>query len=67
MTKEQGTLFDDLPAYVGRVSKHPAYRVWKGMIGRCCHPSNSIGNGCNRPGRKRSVSPRRQGATERKP
>ena len=41
MTKEQGTLFDDLPASVGQVSKHPAYRVWKGMIGRCCRPSNS--------------------------
>lgn len=41
MTKEQGTLVDDLPAYLGQVSKHPAYRVWKGMIGRCCRPTHS--------------------------
>lgn len=39
MTKEQGTLFDDPPAYVGRVSKHPLYRVWCGMITRCGNPN----------------------------
>lgn len=38
MTKEQGTLFDDLPAYVGRVSKHPLYAVWQTMRRRCADP-----------------------------
>jgi hypothetical protein len=38
MTKLQGTLFDDLPAYVGPVSKHPVYRVWSGMMSRCHNP-----------------------------
>lgn len=32
---EQGKLFDDLPVYLGLVSKHPAWRVWRCMRQRC--------------------------------
>lgn len=38
MTKEQLPLFDDLPAYVGPVSKHPLYAVWQTMRRRCADP-----------------------------
>lgn len=37
MTK-QGTLFDDLPAYLGPVHRHPLYSVWKDMRWRCHNP-----------------------------
>lgn len=40
MTKLQGTLFDDLPIYLGQVSKHSAHRVWKTMMTRCYNPNN---------------------------
>lgn len=39
MTKLQGTLFDDLPGYLGHVSKHPAYRVWRCIMTRCYNPN----------------------------
>lgn len=40
MTKEQGTLFDDLPEPIGPVHRHPVYPVWANMVQRCHNPNN---------------------------
>lgn len=38
---EQFNLFDHPPAFVGLVSKHPAYRAWSCMLTRCHNPNDN--------------------------
>lgn len=40
MTKEQGTLFDDLPGLAGPLHQHPLYDVWNNMRQRCHNPGH---------------------------